>query len=139
MAAYRVYRASFPFVAREASELTISEGDAVIVYEKPSGGWPDPKKWMNGTNSNTGETGEFPGTYCMFVEEVAPAPPPVAERSPAHLPAAPPPDEENAPPVPPRRPKSSLGERGREEKSSYAFFRGGVVWWVGGWKLLCVV
>lgn len=108
MAAYRVYRASFPFVAREASELTISEGDAVIVYEKPSGGWPDPKKWMNGTNSNTGETGEFPGTYCMFVEEVAPAPPPVAERSPAHLPAAPPPDEENAPPVPPRRPKSSL-------------------------------
>lgn len=108
MAAYRIYEAKFPFVARETSELTINEGDTVFVYEKPNGGgWPDSEKWMKGMNSTTGKTGDFPGTYCKFVDEVAPAPPPVAEHtlSPSSNSL-----EEDAPPVPPRRPKSSLGE-----------------------------
>ena len=34
MAAYRVYTASFTFEAREASELSIEEGDTVVVYER---------------------------------------------------------------------------------------------------------
>lgn len=111
MASYRVYRACFPFEAREVSELTIREEDTVIVYEKPNGEWPDPKKWMKGTNQTTGKDGDFPGTYCEFVQEVAPAPPPVAERSPVHAPTPPQlPSEDNAPPVPPRKPKNSLGE-----------------------------
>ena len=108
-----MYEATFPFEAREdqQSELSIAEGDCVLVYEKPNGGgWPDPEKWMKGTNKRTGETGDFPGTYCKFVEEVTPAlsplPPPVAERTRSPAPA-----EENAPPVPPRRPKSSTGEQ----------------------------
>ena len=111
--AYRVYVATFPFEAREPSELSISVDDNVIVYEKPGGGWPDPEKWMRGTNNNTGETGDFPGTYCEFVEEISPSPPPppVMERSPTHVPAPPAPNEESAPPVPPRKPKTSLGKR----------------------------
>lgn len=108
MASYRVYRACFPFEAREESELTIHEDDTIIVYEKPSGEWPDPEKWMKGINKSSGRKGDFPGTYCEFVEEVVPAPPPVAPRSPVHLPSPQPPGEENAPPVPPRR---SPGER----------------------------
>ena len=123
MATYRVYEATFPFEAREASELSMAEGDTVIVYEKPNGGgWPDPEKWMTGTNERTRETGEFPGTYCKFFEEVVAAPtivaaeeppPPVAERA-----LSSPSPEENAPPVPPRKPKKSLckfpSERERE-------------------------
>lgn len=126
MATYRVYEAAFPFEARESSELSMAEGDFVIVYEKPNGaGWPDPEKWMTGTNERTGDTGEFPGTYCKFFEEVVPAPPPpveveeppspppVADRS--RSPPAPPVPEYNAPPVPPRKQKKSLrkclGER----------------------------
>jgi hypothetical protein len=102
-AAYRVYEALYEFVARELSELSIAEGDRVVVYEKADGeGWPDPAKWMRGTNQATGQTGDFPGTYCKFLEEVAPAPPPpVAERSQL------PPVVADAPPVPPRRGKPS--------------------------------
>ena len=100
-AGYRVYEALYEFVARELSELSIAEGERVVVYEKVGGGgWPDPAKWMRGTNQATGQTGDFPGTYCKFLEEVAPAPPPpVAERS--RLP----PVVADAPPVPPRRGK----------------------------------
>lgn len=112
MASYRVYRACFPFEAREESELTIHEEDTVFVYEKPSGGWPDPEKWMHGVNKSSGKAGDFPGTYCEFVEEVS-APPPVVQRSPVHLPTPPPPSEDSAPPVPPRR---SPGESGREKR-----------------------
>ena len=109
-APYRVYEAVYEFQAREASELSIVEGNRVVVYEKADGsGWPDPAKWMKGMNQATGEMGDFPGTYCKFVEEVAPVsrPPPVAERS------RPPPVMANgadAPPVPPRR-----GKREEEE------------------------
>ena len=100
MAAYRVYEAKFPFMAREVSELTISEGDRVRVYEKPDGGgWPDPAKWMRGENESTEETGDFPGTYCSFLDEVAPPPLPL-ERTRSPLPATP---NGEAPPVPPRR------------------------------------
>ena len=90
----------------------------MFVYEKPGGGgWPDPEKWMRGTNNSTGETGDFPGTYCEYVEEVSPSPPPppVAERSPTHAPAPPASNGESAPPVPPRRPKTSLRKRGGRE------------------------
>ena len=134
MAAYRVYTASFAFEAREASELSIEEGDTVVVYERSdSSDWPDPAKWMKGTNKRTGSTGDFPGTYCTFVEEVVPAPPPppVAERSPAPQPLPAAPVEENAPPVPPRRQgKTTLGksgvreregERRRKSKRGYVF------------------
>ena len=120
-APYRLYEALYEFEAREASELSIAEGDTVVVYEKADGGgWPDPAKWMRGTNQSTGKTGDFPGTYCKFLEEVARAPPPpVAERS-----RPPMMDGEDAPPVPPRRGKrreeggkcswGSEGGRGRE-------------------------
>ena len=118
-AAYRVYEALYEFVARELSELSIAEGDRVVVYEKADGeGWPDPAKWMRGTNQATGQTGDFPGTYCKFMEEVAPAPPPpVAERSQL------PPVVADAPPVPPRRGKREGGEE--EKAQSTAGFQGG--------------
>ena len=114
MAAYRIYKANFPFAARVESELTIEEGDDVMVYQKPGGEWPDQAKWMNGTNKRTGEKGEFPGTYCEFVEEVAPAPPIPIER----LPSPPVPDAESAPPVPPRKTGASVGELGRGEREA---------------------
>ena len=120
MAAYRVYMASFAFKAREASDLSIEEGDTVAVYERSDGsGWPDPAKWMKGTNKRTGSTGEFPGNYCTFVEQVAPAPPPppMAKRSPAPQPLPAAPVEEDAPLVPPRRQgKTTLGKSGEGEE-----------------------
>lgn len=127
MATYRVYEATYPFQAREDSELTIDEGDRVVVYEKDDGsGWPDPTKWMKGKNQSTGKTGDFPGTYCSFVEEVVPAPPPpVAER--VRLPMLA--DGYDAPPVPPRR-----GEREKEEEEG-GYTPGG---WAGEEGIGCI-
>ena len=107
-APYRVYKANFSFSAREGSELSIGEGDTVLVSLKPSGEWPDAGKWMKGQNTRTGEFGDFPGTYCEFVSEVAAAAAP-DPRPPERTPRSPPPAQDvgNAPPVPPRRPKMS--------------------------------
>ena len=111
MATYRVYRASFIFEARDASELTIEEGDEVLVYQAASGAWPS-SKWVNGTNRRTGLKGEFPGNYCELVEEVTPPPAPIPQQRLPSLPAED--EEENAPPVPPRKVSGTRAERARE-------------------------
>ena len=48
----------------------MSTGDTLRVGLKPSGDWPDPQKFMKGTNERTGDEGDFPGgAYVEFVEE----------------------------------------------------------------------
>ena len=107
MAAYRVYQASYVFEARDASELTIEEGDEVLVHQTAPGAWPA-SRWVNGTNRRTGLKGDFPGNYCELVEEVNPPPLPISQQ---RLPSLPAEDgEENAPPVPPRKASGTYAE-----------------------------
>ena len=89
--AYKLFTAMFLFEARDSTELSMDQGDTLIVHPGPTGEWPDPTKWIRGTNQRTNQTGEFPGTYVEFVKEYIP-----------EEPAAPPP-----PPPRPRPPKLS--------------------------------
>jgi len=88
MTTYRRYQASFPFDARDDSELTIRAGDMLIVGQTVAGGWPDAERWMRARNERSGMEGDFPGTYAEFVEEIT-------------IPLEPEPEPE-APPVPRR-------------------------------------
>jgi len=88
MTTYRRYQASFPFDARDDSELTIRTGDMLIVGQTVAGGWPDAERWMRARNERSGMEGDFPGTYAEFVEEIT-------------IPLEPEPEPE-APPVPRR-------------------------------------
>ena len=85
MTTYRRYQASFPFDARDESELTIRAGDMLIVGQNVSGGWPDAERWMRARNERSGKEGDFPGTYAEFVEEITipdpePKAPPIPRR-----------------------------------------------------------
>ena len=84
--AYRSYKANFEFVARDTSELSMNDGDLLRVGPTLDGVWPDPGRWMHGTNEATGDEGDFPGTYVEFVAEVMQsepeAPPPTPEAPP---------------------------------------------------------
>ena len=51
------YTAAYAYAARNADELTLSEGDVVYVMEKCDDGW------YIGTNTRTGTFGTFPGNY----------------------------------------------------------------------------
>ena len=95
MTTYRRYSASFPFEARDGSELSLQPGDSLIVSKTPAGTWPDPSRWMKGQNENTGQSGEFPGTYVELVEEFTiqdtleePEPPPQLPVTPPLRPTA---------------------------------------------------
>lgn len=100
----RKYRVSYGYDASDSGELTIREGDVVLVHPKPDGQWPSAEKWMKGTNQRTGQSGEFPGNYTEFVEEeeIPPTPPPRAKPRPR---SSVDPDQPSAlePPVPVRR------------------------------------
>lgn len=80
----RKYRTLFSYDASDNGEVTIREGDIVLVHPKPDGQWPNAEKWMKGTNQRTGKSGEFPGNYTEFIdeEEVPPTPPPRAKPRP---------------------------------------------------------
>ena len=105
----RKYRASYSYDASDSGELTIREGDVVLVHRKTDGQWPNAEKWMKGTNQRTGQSGEFPGNYTEFVEEeeIPPTPPPRAKPRPR---SSVDPDQTNAlePPVPVRRSNKSV-------------------------------
>lgn len=95
---YRKYKAVYPFEARSPSELSMSEGDVLIVEQGPDGMWPSPEKWMQGYNENTNQQGEFPGgQYVEFLEEFVVEPDPPS-------PSPPPPEAvcQQAPPLPPQ-------------------------------------
>eukprot|EP00731_Ephydatia_muelleri_P018762 Em0011g802a len=85
--AYREYTAMFLFEARDQTELSMDQGDTLIVQPGPSGEWPNPERWIRGTNQRTNKTGEFPGTYVEFVKEYTPEEPP---SSPTKAPTPPP-------------------------------------------------
>lgn len=48
-AAYRVYVAQYPFVARDNTELSMSPGDQLFVEKLEDGSWPNERAWMKGT------------------------------------------------------------------------------------------
>lgn len=79
----RRYRAEHSFSARRAGELTIYEGETVVVKPLVSGAWPDDNNWMNGRNEKTGDEGDFPGNYTILVEEFATATVPALPPKPA--------------------------------------------------------
>ena len=45
---YRIYKAMFPFQARDNTEVTIVEGHTLVVYLKENGTWPAPEGWLQG-------------------------------------------------------------------------------------------
>ena len=48
MTAYRVYKARFPFEARDHTELSMLPDDELIVEICEDGTWPNPNAWMKG-------------------------------------------------------------------------------------------
>ena len=99
MTTYRIYKAIFPFDARDDSELTIQPDDLIHVFQNAQGNWPDQEKWMHGKNQDTNVEGDFPGNFVEFVEEIEPEP------EVNHMEKVLPP----LPPIPDRHPPPSRG------------------------------
>lgn len=104
----RKYRSLYGYEANESSELTIREGDVVLVHPKADGQWPNAEKWMKGTNQRTNQSGDFPGNYTEFIglEEIPPTPPPRPKPRPRSTVD---PDQTLEPPVPARRQSGQKG------------------------------
>jgi hypothetical protein len=80
--AYRVYKAVYPFTARDQTELSMMPGDLLHVGMLDDGTWPNENAWMKGTNQTSRLTGDFPGgSYSVLIDEVNPQPP-VQEKAP---------------------------------------------------------
>lgn len=45
---YRIFKAVFPFEARDGTEMTIAVNQILVVYMKDDGTWPVPEGWMKG-------------------------------------------------------------------------------------------
>jgi len=56
-------KALYQYVAKDLSELSISEGDIIEVTSKDEG-------WWTGLNKTTGKTGLFPGNYVTVVDQI---------------------------------------------------------------------
>ena len=46
--AYRVYKALYPFTARDHTEVSMLADDYLFVYMKEDGTWPNDNNWMKG-------------------------------------------------------------------------------------------
>ncbi len=75
--------AEFDYIPQVEGEIELHKGDLCVVA-KPI---IDPCGWLEGTNKNSNEYGQFPGTYVTVVEDFTPPPPP---RPPKPTPLAPP-------------------------------------------------
>lgn len=64
--------AEFDYSPQVQGEIKLNKGDLCVVA-KPI---IDPLGWLVGTNKNTGDYGQFPGTYVTIVEDYSPPPPP---------------------------------------------------------------
>eukprot|EP00118_Oscarella_pearsei_P021008 m.233539 g.233539 ORF g.233539 m.233539 type:complete len:1168 (+) comp40090_c0_seq2:37-3540(+) len=111
------YVAEFPFDERSGKELSFRKGDFVIVKRKTNGRWPDEKKWMDATNERTKQSGQVPGPYFKFYQDILrpSTEPPQSIASPSEPPKPKPRPQASfrtAPPIAPRRkkPESPLGE-----------------------------
>ena len=60
------FRAIYNFEARDEREITIQEGDIMIVAKPVM----DETGWLTGENTRTREVGEFPGTYLEYIGDV---------------------------------------------------------------------
>ena len=66
------FRADHDYNPQEEGEIKLRKGDFCVV-PKPI---LDINGWLTGTNKNTGEHGEFPGTFVSVVEDYTPPAPP---------------------------------------------------------------
>ncbi|XP_065069881.1 phosphatidylinositol 3-kinase regulatory subunit alpha-like [Rhopilema esculentum] len=64
--------AEHDYEPQDEGEIDLRKGDLIVVA-KPI---IDPCGWLTGTNKNTGDYGQIPGTFVSIVEDYTPPPPP---------------------------------------------------------------
>ena len=74
---YRIYKAQFPFEARDETEVSIAEDHTLVVYQKDDGSWPAPEGWLRGESATQKLTfcasfssviGKGEGILCISLE-----------------------------------------------------------------------
>ena len=98
------FRAIYNFEARDEREITIQEGDIMIVAKPVM----DETGWLTGENTRTREVGEFPGTYLEYIGDVEELPQPEKPPTP--------------PPRPPRRKPTRSNSSNGEYHSCCCFY-----------------
>lgn len=92
------YRALFPYKKEREEDMELRVGDILTVNRgsllalscgEGSEARPDQIGWLNGFNENTGERGDFPGTYVEYIGRKKINPPTPKPRPPRPLPVAP--------------------------------------------------
>ncbi|KAM9329388.1 phosphatidylinositol 3-kinase regulatory subunit alpha isoform 1-T1 [Gastrophryne carolinensis] len=93
------YRALFPYKKERDEDIDLHLGDILTVtrgtllalgFGEGGEARPDHIGWLNGYNENTGERGDFPGTYVEYIGRKKISPPTPKPRPPRPLPVAPP-------------------------------------------------
>ena len=70
MTAYRRFRTTYTYVARNQHELTVYPGDSILVRTTTRGEWPtNDDRWMWGKNEASTCEGNFLLTHVELVEE----------------------------------------------------------------------
>ena len=103
MTTYRRYQASYPFDARDSSEVSIVPGQTLLVSKNTYGEWPSQEKWMHGRNEETDMEGDFPGNFVEFIEEFTESAPETNHQEKALPPL---------PPLPPSKPPAPSSRGG---------------------------
>ncbi|XP_069819095.1 phosphatidylinositol 3-kinase regulatory subunit alpha isoform X1 [Dendropsophus ebraccatus] len=92
------YRALFPYKKEREEDLELRVGDILTVNRgsllalgcgEGNEARPEHIGWLNGYNENTGERGDFPGTYVEYIGRKKISPPTPKPRPPRPLPVAP--------------------------------------------------
>ncbi|KAG8598719.1 hypothetical protein GDO81_002714 [Engystomops pustulosus] len=92
------YRAMFPYKKEREEDMELRLGDVLTVSRgslvalgcgEGAEARPELIGWLNGFNENTGERGDFPGTYVEYLGRKKISPPTPKPRPPRPLPVAP--------------------------------------------------
>lgn len=66
-----IFQAEYDFTPSHDGEIALEVGDQCYVQKPIS----DAKGWLQGFNSRSEENGQFPGTYCLILNNNAVLPP----------------------------------------------------------------
>ncbi|NP_001085538.1 phosphoinositide-3-kinase regulatory subunit 1 L homeolog [Xenopus laevis] len=93
------YRALYPYKKEREEDIDLRVGDILTVsratllplgcYAEGMEARPEQIGWLNGCNENTGQRGDFPGTYVEYLGRKRISPPTPKPRPPRPLPVAP--------------------------------------------------
>ncbi|XP_053303976.1 phosphatidylinositol 3-kinase regulatory subunit alpha isoform X1 [Spea bombifrons] len=92
------YRALYPYKKERDEDIDLRVGDILTVnrgtlvalgFGEGNEARPEQIGWLNGYNENTGERGDFPGTYVEYIGRKKISPPTPKPRPPRPLPVAP--------------------------------------------------